>query len=615
MKFLDHPTRNLFFTGKGGVGKTSVACATAVRLADAGKRVLLVSTDPASNLDEVLGVTLGNHPTAIPVLPTLFAMNLDPEKSAAEYRERMVGPYRGMLPEAAIKSMEEQFSGSCTLEIAAFDEFSRLLGDRNATAEFDHVIFDTAPTGHTLRLLTLPSAWDGFMQQNTSGTSCLGPLAGLQSQQKLYQESVKALGDPKVTTLILVARAEASALREAARTSGELSELGVRNQHLVVNGVFQAMDSGDPYAVALEQRGSEAVAAMPDGLKTFPQTVIPLSPDGIVGIDSLRKLVAVRGSTDRIDDGTQTSRQSGQKEPDLSEPAGGTPAHQLPAHHLAELIDDLIAPGHGVILAMGKGGVGKTTVAAAVAVAIAERGYEVHLSTTDPAAHVAAALDNDHLPNLTVSRIDPAVETAKYSAEVLGKAGKNLDAQGKALLEEDLRSPCTEEIAVFRAFADAVAAGTNKFVVLDTAPTGHTVLLLDSALAYHREVTRQSSEMPEAVENLLPRLRDPNFTRVLIVTLPEATPVHEAAALQRDLRRAEIEPYAWVINQVLSPLPITDPLLTQRQLHEQKYLREVNEVHASRAVIVPWQIEPPTGLKRLSLLTQSGRDARAPLPA
>lgn len=584
MQFLSHPTRNLFFTGKGGVGKTSVACATAVKLADAGKRVLLVSTDPASNLDEVLGVRLGNHPTAIPAIATLFAMNLDPEKSAAEYRERMVGPYRGLLPAAAVKSMEEQFSGSCTLEIAAFDEFSRLLGDPQATAEFDHVIFDTAPTGHTLRLLTLPSAWDGFMEQNTTGTSCLGPLAGLQNQQKLYQESVKALSNSAVTTLVLVARAEASALREAARTSGELAQLGVINQHLVVNGVFQATTGNDLYAVALEQRGAVALAAMPEGLKGFPLTIIPLSPDGILGIDSLRRLGNVdltaayhssEDSTDRVD---------------------GLPM-------LDDLIDDLVAPGHGVILAMGKGGVGKTTVAAAIAVAIARRGYDVHLSTTDPAAHLAAAMNDESLPNLSVSRIDPAVETARYSAEVLRKAGKNLDPSGKALLEEDLRSPCTEEIAVFRAFADAVAAGNNKFVVLDTAPTGHTVLLLDSALAYHREVTRQSSEMPEAVKNLLPRLRDPDFTRVLIVTLPEATPVHEAAALQRDLRRAEIEPYAWVINQVLSPLPLTDPLMKQRQSHEQKYLREVKEVQASRIAIIPWQIEPPIGLKALIRLT------------
>jgi arsenite-transporting ATPase len=588
MEFLDQPTRNLFFTGKGGVGKTSVACATAVRLADAGRKVLLVSTDPASNLDEVLGVTLENHPTAIPALPTLFAMNLDPEKSAAEYRERMVGPYRGLLPEAAVKSMEEQFSGSCTLEIAAFDEFSRLLGDPTATEEFDHVIFDTAPTGHTLRLLTLPSAWDGFMEQNTTGTSCLGPLAGLQAQQQLYKESVKALGDATLTTLVLVARAEASALREADRTSGELAELGVENQHLVVNGVFIAIDASDPYAVALQHRGAAALAAMPDGLKSFPQTIVPLSPNGVLGIEALRRLAMPQ--TEVSDDSTQDSAE------DAVERVQGLPL-------LSELIDDLVALGHGVILAMGKGGVGKTTVAAAVAVAIAERGYEVHLSTTDPAAHIAAALNDEGLPNLSVSRIDPQVETAKYSAEVLGRAGKNLDQQGKALLEEDLRSPCTEEIAVFRAFADAVAAGTNKFVVLDTAPTGHTVLLLDSALAYHREVTRQASQMPEAVEQLLPRLRDPDFTRVLIVTLPEATPVHEAAALQRDLRRAEIEPYAWVINQLLSPLPLTDPLLKQRQVHEQKYLREIKETQASRVAIIPWQIEPPIGLIGLRKLT------------
>jgi arsenite-transporting ATPase len=603
MKFLDHPTRNLFFTGKGGVGKTSVACATAVKLADAGKRVLLVSTDPASNLDEVLGVTLGNHPTSIPAVPTLFAMNLDPEKSAAEYRERMVGPYRGLLPEAAVKSMEEQFSGSCTLEIAAFDEFSRLLGDPKATARFDHVIFDTAPTGHTLRLLTLPSAWNGFMAQNTTGTSCLGPLAGLQAQQRLYQESVKALNDPAVTTLVLVARAEASALREAARTSGELSDLGIRNQHLVINGLFHATDKSDPFAVALQQRSNVALSATPDNLKALPQTIVPLSPDGILGIDSLRRLgESTHQEHSAVEPPRRTTLQLSHDTTAGAEPDAQA-FRQMP--ELGDLIDDLIAPGHGVILAMGKGGVGKTTVACAVAVALAERGCQVHLTTTDPAAHIEAVFNGERLPKLSVSRIDPAAETAKYSREVLKKAGATLDAQGKALLEEDLRSPCTEEIAVFRAFADAVSAGTNKFVVLDTAPTGHTILLLDSALAYHREVTRQSVEMPEAVENLLPRLRDPSFARVLIVTLPEATPVHEAASLQRDLRRAEIEPYAWVINQVLSALPVTDPLLKQRQSHEQKYVHEVEHVHANRIAVIPWQIEPPTGRQALSRLTHS----------
>lgn len=592
MEFLKHTTRNLFFTGKGGVGKTSVACAAAVKLADAGKRVLLVSTDPASNLDEVLGTPLQHHPTPIPSIPNLFAMNLDPEKSAAEYRERMVGPYRTLLPAAAIASMEEQFSGSCTLEIAAFDEFSRLLGDATATAEFDHVIFDTAPTGHTLRLLTLPSAWSGFMESNTTGTSCLGPLAGLQAQQVLYQDTVKALSDPAITTLILVTRAEATAFREAARTSGELRALGVANQHLVINALFRASDINDPYAIAMQSRSDKAIAEMPEMLKSLPRTSIPLTAGGVLGVEALRGL----------GHGSSVDVQHSSVQHELRPPA--IKHSELPKS-LSTMIDDLAAPGHGVILAMGKGGVGKTTVAAAVAVALAERGLEVHLSTTDPAAHIAAAVAGETYPNLTVSRIDPVAETAKYSQEVMTNAGAGLDASGKALLEEDLRSPCTEEIAVFRAFADAVAEGTSRFVVLDTAPTGHTVLLLDSALAYHREVTRQTSGMPEAVEHLLPRLRDKQFTRVLIVTLPEATPVHEAAQLQRDLRRAEIEPYAWVINNCLSPLNVTDPLLVERQKHEAKYINEVVTQQASRTALIAWQLEPPVGPEALKRAIQA----------
>ena len=584
MKFLEQTTRNLFFTGKGGVGKTTVACATAVRLADAGKKVLLVSTDPASNLDEVLGTPLGYHPTLVPSVPGLSAMNLDPEELASEYRERMVGPYRGLLPAAAVTSMEEQFSGSCTLEIAAFDEFSRLLGDASATSEYDHVIFDTAPTGHTLRLLTLPSAWTGFLKENTTGTSCLGPLAGLQDQQKLYQQTVKALGDPSLTTLVLVTRAEATAIREATRTSKELACLGVKNQHLVINGVFQATDYSDPYALALQQRGESALETMPDEVRLLPRTNIPLTGGGVLGIESLRKL------------GLPAILKSIDSSPESQNGTFDIDTLTLPPL-LGELIDDLTEKKHGVIFAMGKGGVGKTTVAAAVAVSLAQRGFTVHLSTTDPAAHIAAAVAGESFANLSVNRIDPVVETAKYSAEVMANAGGGLDEQGQLLLAEDLRSPCTEEIAVFRAFADAVAAGSNGFVVLDTAPTGHTVLLLDSALAYHREVTRQLSQMPEAVQQLLPRLRDPDFTRVLIVTLPEATPVHEAASLQRDLRRAGIEPYAWVINQSLSPLSIKDPLLKERQYHEQQYIREVIEKQARRTVLIPWQIDSPVGQK------------------
>jgi len=579
MQFLNEPSRNLFFTGKGGAGKTSMACASAVRLADRGLRVLLVSTDPASNLDEVLDTPLGSTPTPVAAVPNLFAMNLDPEAAASEYRERMVGPYRGVLPDAAVASMEEQFSGSCTLEIAAFDEFAKLLGDKDATAQFDHVVFDTAPTGHTLRLLTLPSAWSGYIEGNTTGTSCLGPLAGLQAQTAIYKQTVEALADGACTTLVLVTRPEPSALREAARTSSELQALGVRNQHLIINGVFTSQTPTDDVATAMQRRGNEAIESMPAAIASLSRSTVPLAASGLMGVDSLR----------RAGDPTEAN-------PDEADSLAPVDSH--PAG-LGSLIDEIAASGHGVILAMGKGGVGKTTVAAAVAVALAERGHDVHLSTTDPAAHVSAAIAADELAGLTVGRIDPAQETADYTAEVMQTAGNNLDAEGKALLEEDLRSPCTEEIAVFRAFAKAVSEGSDRFVVLDTAPTGHTILLLDSALAYHREVTRQASQMPESVEHLLPRLRDPAFTRVLVVTLPEATPVHEAARLQQDLRRAEIEPFAWVINQSLAPLEVTDPTLKIRQHNELRFINEVESELAGRVALVPWQSEPPTGIAGL----------------
>lgn len=582
MQFLDHPTRNLFFTGKGGVGKTSMACAAAVQLADRGLRVLLVSTDPASNLDEVLGTALTNEPTAIAAAPQLFAMNIDPEVAAREYRERMVGPYRGVLPDAAVASMEEQFSGSCTLEIAAFDEFAKLLGDQAATSNFDHVIFDTAPTGHTLRLLTLPSAWSGFMETNTSGTSCLGPLAGLQSQQALYQNTVSALRDAATTTLVLVTRPEPSAFGEAQRTSQELRMLGVDNQQLIVNGVFQSQTPTDAIAVAMQRRCDHALASMPAALGKLPRTTIPLASAGLIGVEALRQV--------------------GQPLPVRCELPPDANARPSIPDGLGSLLDELSAVGCGVILLMGKGGVGKTTVAAAVAVALAERGFDVRLSTTDPAAHLAATIAADDIPRLTVGRIDPAQETADYTAEVMQTAGRDLDAAGRALLAEDLRSPCTEEIAVFRAFAKSVAEGSNGFVVLDTAPTGHTILLLDSALAYHREVSRQANQLSESVENLLPRLRDPNFTRVLVVTLPEATPVHEAAKLQADLRRAEIKPFAWIINHSLTPLAVTDPLLQHRQQHELPFIEEVKSQHAQRVALVPWQLEPPTGIAGLQKL-------------
>lgn len=567
-------TRYLFFTGKGGVGKTSLSCATGLALAEAGRRVLIVSTDPASNLDEVLGVALGQSPLAVPGADGLFALNIDPEAAARAYREKMVAPYRGLLPAAAIQSMEEQFSGACTLEIAAFDEFSKLLGDPAASAGFDHVVFDTAPTGHTLRLLTLPSAWNEFISSSTGGASCLGPLAGLEQQKALYAATVERLASATATTVILVSRPESASLREAERTRAELADLGVSNLRLVINGVFATARSDDAIASAMAQRAAAALAAIPAALAALPTTSVPFLPLGTVGLDALRRLAHPERSA---------ASAVGAPMPDTALPPG-----------LAPLIDAIAAAGHGVVMTMGKGGVGKTTVAAAIAVALARRGKHVTLSTTDPAAHVASTLDGV-VAGLHVERIDPAAEVAQYTQEVLARAGTQVDAAARALLEEDLRSPCTEEIAVFRAFARTVDAGRAGFVVLDTAPTGHTILLLDAAEAYHREVMRTQGDMPDAVRQLLPRLRDREFTRVLIVTLPEATPVHEAERLQSDLARAGIAPFAWVINQSLLASGTSDPVLCQRGACEVPFIRRVADDLAARSALIPWLAAAPVG--------------------
>ena len=593
-------TRYLFFTGKGGVGKTSLSCATALRLAESGRRVLLVSTDPASNLDEVLGVSLSNTPTAVPGMSGLAALNIDPEEAARAYRERVIGPMRGILPEAAIRSMEEGLSGSCTVEIAAFDEFTGLIGNPEVGKSFDHIVFDTAPTGHTLRLMSLAKAWDQFLDENTSGASCLGPLAGLEKQRAIYSAAVETLADKNLTTLVLVSRPQAASLREAERTSRELRELGVANQMLVINGVFEARSPGDALAAALQRRGEDAMDRASGFLGSLPVSTVALWPRNILGIDGLRSIFekSPDGNGGRCAVSAPSASQSKIWDGTAAIPPG------LEFGGLDDLIADLSAPERGVIMTMGKGGVGKTTVAAAIAVGLAERGHAVHLTTTDPAAHVAEALAGE-LPGLTVGRIDPVAETEAYRRHVLSTAGATMDEASRALLEEDLRSPCTEEIAVFRAFAREVAKGKDKFVVLDTAPTGHTLLLLDATESYQRELNRQArSTQPEEVLRLLERLRDPEFTRILLVTLPEATPVHEAAALQDDLRRAQIEPFGWIINQSLYESGSSDPLLRQREETEHRYLREVAKHLAKRVALIRWQTDEPVGAPALLDLTR-----------
>jgi arsenite-transporting ATPase len=579
LSLLQEPTRYLFFTGKGGVGKTSLSCAVALFLADQGKSVLLVSTDPASNLDEMLGITLSDRATAIPGTVSLFALNIDPDKAAEDYRGRVLDQLGPDATADEKTTVREQLSGACTIEIAAFDEFVGLLaGD---AAAYDHVIFDTAPTGHTLRLLSLPRAWSGFLQANDRGASCLGPHSGLKMQEERFRTALQTLADPALTSIVLVTRADRGAVREAARTSAELLDLGLGNQRLLVNGVFHANVPGDAVADGLARDHAAVLANLPEALAALPMAEVPLRSFDMVGLPSLRALLQPEAAMAPVSAVVAGSDEAG----------------------LAAMVDDLARAGRGLIMVMGKGGVGKTTVAAAIAVGLVKRGHAVHLTTTDPAAHVSLVVDGT-LPGLTVDRIDPEAETARYVEKIMSTKGRDLDEADRALMREDLASPCTEEVAVFHAFSRTVAEARSAFVVMDTAPTGHTLLLLDATGAYHRQMVQDMGEAAQGrMITPLMRLQDPDYTRVILVALPETTPVSEAASLQDDLRRAQIEPWAWVVNRAMARTGTTDPLLQQRIASELRQLARLHDGLASRLYLLPFCPVPPVGIPLLAALT------------
>ena len=591
MLFLDGPPRFLFFTGKGGAGKTSVACATALHLVSQGRRVLLVSTDPASNVSQVLGVTIGNAVTPIDRVPGLSALEIDPEQAAEAYRERIIAPVRGLLPDKELASITEQLSGSCTTEVASFDEFTDLLADASLTDQYDHVVFDTAPTGHTIRLLQLPGSWTDFLEAGKGDASCLGPLSGLEKQRTVYARAVNALKDPATTRLILVARAQASSLAEIDRTYGELSQIGINGEYVVVNGVLPAIAGDEDLAAAVREREAHAIAAMPTAIAGLTRDVIELKASNMVGVAALETLFS-----------TETITYENIRSENSSNGLDGQPEQsEVTATTLAALVAELENGDRGLIMCMGKGGVGKTTVAAAIAVALAHHGHQVHLTTTDPAAHLTDTL-NGAVPGLAVSRIDPVEATRSYREHVMATKGKNLDEAGRATLAEDLRSPCTEEVAVFQQFSQAVLESRRHFVVIDTAPTGHTLLLLDAAGSYHRQIARQMGDsMP--FRTPLMHLQDPAETKVILVTLAEPTPVTEAQGLQEDLERAGIHPWAWVINNSIAAARPETVFLRHRAAGE---IENVNRVHslAGRVAMVPLLATEPIGEDRLAELTQ-----------
>lgn len=574
---IDIKTKYLFFTGKGGVGKTSLACATAVEMADAGKVVLLVSTDPASNLKDVLESQVDEQIKPVKGTDRLFAININPENSAEEYRNRVTQPLEGIASKAEIKKIREDLSGACTTEIASFDEFSRFVSGETEGTKFDVIIFDTAPTGHTLRLLELPAAWSSFTDENPEGASCLGPTSALKSGKERYHTVVNRLRDASLTSFYIVARADKASLKEASRTSNELKELGMSNQLLYINGVFKAIDKNDLLAQKIEAIGNEQLNSIPDNLKTLPLKTFPLLPYNVLGILKLRSLF-------------NSELQKSISENNLLK----SETHIQVLKGIDQLVDELSAnQQYGLIMTMGKGGVGKTIAASAIAVLLAKKGFEVLLTTTDPAAHIQDFIEQlGELPStLTVERIDPKVETQRYTEKILEHKGQGQSEDAKKLILEDLKSPCTEEVAVFHAFSKAISMAKRKFVVMDTAPTGHTLLLLDTAGSYHRDIMRNNINAGRLRTPYM-SLQDQTLSKIILVSLPETTPMREAGDLQNDLKRASIKPYAWLINQSLSMLSgISDPLLKSRANAEIEVIKTIKTEYADRTFGIPFIAE------------------------
>ena len=561
-------TKYLFFTGKGGVGKTSTACATAVALADEGKKVLLISTDPASNLQDVFETELDGKAKPIKGVDNLEVINLDPLEAAHNYKESVVAPFRGKLPDSVIESMEEQLSGSCTVEIAAFNEFSNFITNSKINTDYNHIIFDTAPTGHTLRMLQLPSAWTDFISESTHGASCLGQLSGLESKKEIYKKAVENLSDKSLTTLVLVTRPDKTPLNEVARASKELSEIGIKNQILVINGILENYD--DDLSESIFNKQKLALENMPDMLTEFDTCTIALRSYNITGIDSIRNLLKK----------DQINEQKVEVEGKL--------------FNLDDIVSDLVKNNRKVIFTMGKGGVGKTTIASSVALKLSKLGKKVHLATTDPADHIKFMIDSSS--GISMSHIDEKEELKKYQDEILENARKTMSEDDVAYIEEDLRSPCTQEIAVFRAFAELVEKADDEIVVIDTAPTGHTLLLLDSTLSYHQEVQRTQGQIPESVKNLLPRLRGEE-TEVLIVSLAEATPFYEASRLEEDLTRASIHTNWWIVNSSLYKANPGNKMLSAKANEEVKWINKILDHTSGKLAVIEWTKEDLCGDK------------------
>jgi len=597
-------TEYLFFSGKGGVGKTTMAATTAVYCAMRGKKTLIISTDPASNLGDIFETRIG--PTITPIIPNLSAMDIDPDVATEEYREKVIGPMRGVMPDDIMKVLEEQFRSACTTEIAAFDRFTDFL----VNEEFDLVIFDTAPTGHTIRLLELPVDWSKHIEESAkgSGQTCIGPVSSIQGAKEKYDRAIAAMRESTRTTFYLVLKPEKTSLAETLRARDELSMLGIRNFRVIINGTYpddEIINSRYANLSAVQSR----YLGMIEKALPYPSNHVGLQSGEIKGLQSITDFAGVvfEGKKAAV---TESFHQAGT----FDQFANGDALTRL----IQKKRDTRI------VIITGKGGVGKTVTACAVAAQLAGDRRKTLLVTTDPAAHIGHVLDEPigdtigqtkSLPYLSAARIDQKKSVETYKKRIIDDAVRSGYSDDMLIaLKEELESPCTEEMAVFEEFAGVVENGDFEYIVFDTAPTGHTLRLLELPYDYARQVELMvqikkegsvSDKAQKKLESLLKKLKDPGTSVFMLVFYPEYTPIHEAKRTLDDLSLAGIGVQAVIANNVLENGDKGSGFFHKRAEMQQHYLGIAQKLFQLPVFKIPMFDDEIIGLPKLKQVAES----------
>lgn len=590
-------TKYIFFSGKGGVGKTTMASATAIHYALSGKKTLIVTTDPASNLADVFEQEIGHKITPIKGIDKLYAMEIDPDEATREYKERIIAPFREAMPEDVIASIDEQLNGPCTTEVASFDRFIDFMeGD-----EYDIIVFDTAPTGHTIRLLELPVDWSKHIEEASKGTgqTCLGPVQTIQESKDKYDRATALLRNPERTSFIFVMRPEELSLYETIRASKELETLGIQAGEVIINGILPEEVCEIEFFRKKYEAQQKVIKLAENGIATSKRYML-LRDNEVKGIEALKGVARELFNGVKPDFTIKSEQHLRPQGPDLVKP---------------DLTHLLLSKGQTKSLFFtGKGGVGKTTISCITALYTAQRGFKTLLVTTDPAAHIGEVLGVEIgsepiavTENLFAVMVDQVEAFKEYKERVLNEARGKYSEDMILAMEEELNSPCTEEMAAFDKFVQFIESRDYDVIVFDTAPTGHTLRLLSLPFDYAKQVelmvSAQQTEIKESSQNrfreIINILKDKERTIFSLVLYPESTPIIESYRAMLDLRDAGIETQLVVANMILPEEVCTNNFFRNRRQMQMRHLQDIRQKFNLPVLQFPLMQEEIKGLSKL----------------